>query len=246
MNFELLKPILLEETDSTNGELMRMLKHGRPPEGTCVCTGYQTAGRGQRSNQWHSKAGENLLASFILYPPALLASRPFLLSKAVALAVRNAIAAFTSHSVKIKWPNDILLSDKKVAGVLIENQWLGTAWHAAIVGIGINVNQQNFELAQATSIRQHTGQPIEINYLLEALQRELSRQYTRCCNDQTTAVENEYQRYLFGTDGYYNYETMGDIIKGRVVRVLEDGKLELQLPDHHSIDFDLSEIRLIY
>ena len=137
---------------STNAEAMRMLKTTKPKEGTCIVAKFQHTGKGQRTNQWYSNAGENVLCSFILYPPAHAANQPFMLSKAVALAAHTTIQHFTKQAVEIKWPNDIFVAEKKIAGILIENQWIGSNWNAAVAGIGINVNQREFGTSHATSL----------------------------------------------------------------------------------------------
>lgn len=246
MNFELLSPIRLETADSTNAVAMRLLKEGRPVEGTCIRANYQTAGRGQRNNRWQSNADENLLVSFILYPTDALSSMPFSLSKAIALAVHQTLCAFSQEEVKIKWPNDILIGGKKAAGILIENQWSGTSWSAAIAGIGINVNQQEFETGSATSLSFNSTESIPIEAVLKELQKQLSHFYKSLTAGEYTLINNEYHNRLFGRENFHTYETKEGEIRAKVVRVLDDGKLELITDSGILCTFDLSEIRLIY
>jgi BirA family biotin operon repressor/biotin-[acetyl-CoA-carboxylase] ligase len=182
MNYERLIPIYLDEIDSTNAEAMRLIKQGKPAEGTCIVAGFQHNGRGQRSNTWTSRPGENLLASFILYPRPAMAQQPFLLSKCIALAVLKTIKSFSSSNVSIKWPNDIMIDGKKAAGILLENQWAGSNWQTAIAGIGINVNQTEFALEKATSLAFHTTQALTVELVLTELQKRLSYEYKRLCN----------------------------------------------------------------
>lgn len=246
MQFVQNTPIWLKETDSTNKEALRMLKTGRPAEGTCICAHFQTEGKGQRSNRWLSLPSENLLVSFILYPPIHSASEPFTLSMAAALAVRETIAEFTNHPVEIKWPNDILVSGKKIAGILIENQWLGSSWHAAVVGIGININQKKFDVEHATSLSLINQLIVDPKIVLLRLQANLSAQYTRFCKKEHATLSLEYHEQLFGRKTLHTYQTAQGLILAQVVQVLHDGRLELRSSEDVHLTFDLSEVRLVY
>ena len=246
MNFELLQPIWLDEIDSTNSEAMRLLKESKPAEGTCICARFQTAGKGSRSNNWQSRPGENLLTSFIVYPPAYCHNQPFILSKAVALAVRNTIAVFTSLPVEIKWPNDVLIGGKKAAGILIENQWIGANWHAAILGIGINVHQRPTHVEYSTSLFLSSNSKIDVESVLHQLQTQLSLQYNSLYSRNEAAVSLEYHENLFGRNDYHSYETAQGILNAKVVQVCADGRLELQTSEGSINSYDLSEARLIY
>jgi len=246
MNFESLTPIYLDEIDSTNAEAMRRLKQGKPAEGTCIATGFQQQGRGQRSNTWTSRPRENLLVSFILYPRPAMAQNPFLLSKSIALAVQKTIKSFSSCDVRIKWPNDILIDGKKAAGILLENQWAGSNWQAAIAGIGINVNQIEFALERATSLASHTSQTLTVELVLAELQKRLSYEYSRLCNGEENALNNDYHDQLFGKDDYHLYQTISGELKAKVVRVANNGRLELISENKDLQSYDLSEARLIY
>lgn len=246
MNFESIPPVWLDETDSTNAEAMRMLKRGKPKEGSCIAARYQSEGRGQRSNVWSSRPGENLLVSFILYPPVSAGRHPFLLSKCVALAVHGTLQHFTAGNVQIKWPNDILINRKKAAGILIENQWLGSHWHAAVVGIGINVNQQEFKPEHATSLALNRSAVITPETVLTELQTRLSSMYNSLCKGEDEYISVEYHRVLFGSDRNQSYITAEGQIEARVVRVFDDGRIELLTDQGFNQTFDLSELRLIY
>jgi BirA family biotin operon repressor/biotin-[acetyl-CoA-carboxylase] ligase len=246
MNFERINPIWLEETDSTNAEAMRMLKQGRPTEGSCVVARFQHEGRGQRSNVWTSPPGENLLISFILYPPKSAVPSPFLLSKALALAVHQTLVAFTRKVVHIKWPNDILVDGKKAAGILLENQWLGAQWQAAVAGIGINVNQKKFILENATSVMQGLEEVLALELVIAELQRQLSFTYKLFCDGDSSAINAAYHHHLFGKNEFLRYSSEKGELRGKVVQVLDDGQLELITDNGIKNSYDLSEVRLIF
>jgi BirA family biotin operon repressor/biotin-[acetyl-CoA-carboxylase] ligase len=246
MNFERLTPIRFEEIDSTNAEAMRMLKRSKPMEGSCVVADFQSEGRGQRSNIWSSRPGENLLVSFILYPRSPMVNQPFQLSKAIALAVHSTIASFTKGKVQIKWPNDILIDGKKAAGILIENQWAGSNWQAAIAGIGINVNQTEFAIEKATSLGICNDRAIALDEVLPKLQRCISQEYARLCDGLEASISNDYHEKLFGKDEYHTFENAQGQVIAKVQRVADDGRLELLSQQGESLICELSEIRLLY
>lgn len=146
------------------------------PHGTVVVTDRQTAGRGQRGNSWEAQPGANLTFSLLLRPQAIPAARQFELSMIVALevagCVRRAIApAADAPQVCVKWPNDIYVGDRKIAGILIENSLSGSGIERSIAGIGLNVNQRRFlsDAPNPTSIIHYTGTPTPLVPLLESL-----------------------------------------------------------------------------
>src|SRR5687767_2705494 len=106
--------IELADTDSTNSYAARLLHNEIPEEGTVILTHFQRAGRGQRGTGWESAPGKNLLASYILYPTFLSPADQFLLNQAITLGVYDFLTEQTSHNVRIKWPNDILVDHSKI------------------------------------------------------------------------------------------------------------------------------------
>ncbi len=148
--------IILSSIGSTNNYAMAKLHAGMVPGGTCFMAIEQTAGKGQRGRSWEGGAGKNITMSTVFQPAAY---EPFLYSAAMALACYDFINGFDVKNVSIKWPNDIYIGDRKAAGILIENMMRGATWQWAIVGTGINLNQDEFpaSLVKAISIKQATG-----------------------------------------------------------------------------------------
>jgi BirA family biotin operon repressor/biotin-[acetyl-CoA-carboxylase] ligase len=175
-----------------------------------------------------------------------MAERPFLLSKTLALAVHKTLAAFTTGHVQIKWPNDILVDSKKSAGILIENQWAGSNWQAAIAGIGINVNQTEFAVEKATSLARQNGKIVLVDEVLKELQLQLSIEYARLCSQQEASIKEDYHHQLFGKEDYHLYQTLSGQLKAKVVGVADDGRLELISEKSELHSYDLNEVRLIY
>ena len=135
--------IWLQSVDSTNEEAKR---HISDIDNLSVLSALeQTAGRGQRGNTWTSNAGENLMFSIVLKSPALMAEDHFALNEIAALSVSEFLSTY-GIKAQIKWPNDIYVGNKKVCGMLIENSLRGEWIADSIIGIGLNVNQRNFDV----------------------------------------------------------------------------------------------------
>ena len=159
---------LLDEAASTND----VASDGRYTDGDIVIALSQTAGRGQRGNSWLSEKGKNLTFSIVLEPEQLEAEKQFQLSKAVTLALAATLDRYGLEA-RVKWPNDIYISSRKIAGILIENNISG-AWIArSVVGIGLNVNQVAFDpaLPNPTSVIAETGCQEDIFKILEEFYR---------------------------------------------------------------------------
>lgn len=152
--------VALDETASTNQYLSQLCNQLQESvaELTTVTAEFQTAGKGQRGNTWEAEEGKNLLFSFVLYPSFLEARRQFILSQIVSLAIKEELSRW-SDEITIKWPNDIYWKDKKICGILIENDLSGHHIRRSIAGIGININQEvfNSDAPNPVSLKQITG-----------------------------------------------------------------------------------------
>ncbi len=158
----------LQETDSTNNEASR--HYATAADGEVWVAEFQRAGKGQQNNSWESEAGKNLLFSIFLRPQRLRAAEQFRLSQAVSLAVCEALREEGLMAV-IKWPNDIYVGEKKIVGMLIEQHVMGEYVTSAVAGIGLNVNQTEFDptLPNPTSLSLATGRPIDREAVLETI-----------------------------------------------------------------------------
>ena len=151
--------IHISETNSTNSYLQTLCaKQQGVAAFTTVVADFQTSGRGQRGNSWESEPKKNLLFSFVLFPDFLEARRQFLISQIVSLAIKEELDSY-ADDFSIKWPNDIYWKDKKICGMLIENDLMGRNISQSISGIGINVNQEAFH--RLLQIRYRSGKSQE-------------------------------------------------------------------------------------
>jgi BirA family biotin operon repressor/biotin-[acetyl-CoA-carboxylase] ligase len=185
----------LGEVDSTQ-EIARRLADAGAPEGTVVVAEHQRAGRGRGGRAWLDRPGENLLFSLVLRPALNAAATPQLALLA-AVAVAEAIENATALAPAIKWPNDVLLEGRKVAGILAEAASFGDASTHVILGIGLNVNQRDFppDLApRVTSLAQRIGHAVDRRRLLELLLERLERWYDAYLARGFTAIGPEWSR----------------------------------------------------
>ena len=165
------------QTDSTNSDAMAAARNGAP-HGSVFFADEQLAGRGRGDHAWRSAAGEGLYASVLLRPriPAL---RLPLLPLVVGLAAAEAIQATAGLRVDLRWPNDLLIGPRKVGGILVEARNSGSSVDFAVVGIGINVHQREFEAGlstPATSLDLETGNRVSRQELLVSLLKSLERE----------------------------------------------------------------------
>lgn len=171
-----LKFIHLDDVESTNNYAAKLLNEKNIKSGTVILADYQSGGKGQRGASWQSEWGKNLLYSLYIEHDNLSYENQRELNFAVALAVKETIDGFVDQ-VKIKWPNDIYVQDRKIAGILIENQLKGSYIKSSIIGVGLNLNQVEFQYLNATSLVLETG--VETN-LMDVASR-LSKSLTKEC-----------------------------------------------------------------
>ncbi len=157
--------IHLESVDSTNNYTANCARQNKLRHGAVIMAVEQTAGKGQMGAQWQSDAGSNLTFSVFLNNVNLSVGRQFLLTKIVSLSLVDLLAGF-GIAANIKWPNDIYVGDRKIAGVLIENVLHGKDVARSILGIGLNVNQQSFDAIPATSLFLEKGMLFSIDEVL--------------------------------------------------------------------------------
>ncbi len=171
-------------TDSTNNYALNLLRDPKLTErqaatldGTVVFAHEQTAGKGQRGKTWWSAPDESLQMSLIINPLQFQLGNQFLLSAFAAITVRAFFEQLAEKPIAIKWPNDIYFQDRKAGGILIENVVLGSRWQWAVIGIGLNINQRNFDsrLPNPVSLRQITGATYDVVVMAKELQKEFQK-----------------------------------------------------------------------
>lgn len=218
--------IMVERTNSTSSYLRDMLRKEVPSVFTTVLADYQTAGRGQRGNSWESEDGRNLLFSFIFFPDFLEARRQFLLSQIIALSIKEVLDKYTT-GITIKWPNDIYWQERKICGMLIENELQGNRICQTIAGIGININQQKFysSAPNPVSLWQITNQDYDCLDILAQVMKRIQEYYTALLRGNGAMIANRYQNAMFRNKGMYPYIDNNGQFLAEIVRIEPEGYL---------------------
>jgi BirA family biotin operon repressor/biotin-[acetyl-CoA-carboxylase] ligase len=223
-----------EEVGSTNDVAKELAQQGGA-EGTAVLAEAQTAGRGRLQRTWASPKGKGIYLSVILRPPISLAQTAQITMLA-AVAVAQAIQRFSGLEARTKWPNDVVIGDKKVCGILTEVSAQATNLRFAVVGIGINVSMTRDDLPEevrdsATSLAIESGQPLDREPVLQAVLQSLSVYYHRYRTQPFGSILDEYKSLDIALG---NVVTVFDN-SARIVGIAEDidelGTLTLRLPD---------------
>ena len=242
--------IFLPEVPSTNSYAMNLLKNVNSPEGTVVHAGNQTHGKGQRGSSWIVDPASNLTASIILKPFFLSIKNQFFLYQVSALACYDTMAEILNSSqfdIKIKWPNDILVNKKKIAGILIENNILNNQFSSCIVGIGININQKFFNQDfSATSIKILTRKTYVIPYILKRFCLHLEKHYLALINEKFNLIKENYLQHFFGLNCWLDFE-IEDVTKTlMVLGVSDNGLLLLREKSGALKEVDVKEVKWLY
>ena len=215
---------------STNDYLKQLAD---APEFTCVIADEQTAGRGRRTRTWVSTPGEGLYLSVLLRPPA--SANIALLSLLAAVAVAETLAQYNVAELDIKWPNDVLIGERKVCGILVEGASSGAQALRVIVGIGVNLNQEQFPpeiSATATSLALHLGQAVEAADFRDRLLVRLAHWYSRWQQDEGRSVLERWQQFSSYAQGQIVAVSLDDEqVIGMTAGLTKDGALLLQLED---------------
>ena len=232
---------------STNTTLMERLKSEALDNGFCLSTRFQTSGRGQAGNSWESSRGENLLFSLLIHSEKFPLDRQFVLSKVVSVAILRYLKS-KKIDVKIKYPNDIFYGDRKLAGILIENVISGGKMKYSVVGIGLNVNQTEFEIngKTAISMSQIIGEKYDLERELENLCCQILACIREFSEDSIETYQSGYCDNLYRGKGFFQYQTpLGEEFSAEIVSVSDDGRLNLQTSEGVSRSFYFKEVKFV-
>lgn len=243
----------VDETDSTQDELRRRFPEHDNLSVTAAV--FQTAGRGQRGNRWTSGRGLNLTFSMLLKFgeggfPALGVSRQFEITKAATLGVVSYLEG-KGVEPSIKWPNDIYVRDKKICGMLVENVLDGDKLSHSFVGIGLNMNQREFDpsLTNPVSLSKLTGEEYDLKPELETLASLLAESFRRFLGEGGAALpdDREYENRLYRKGRFHDYVSRedGKVFEGKIIGVSPEGKLLVVNRKGELNEFAFKEINFI-
>jgi len=238
--------IFLDTVSSTNdyiAEKINELTHG-----TVVFANKQTGGKGQAENKWFTKSGKNLTFSILYNLSAIDVKNLLSINKAVALSVYEFVSNSTEHkyNVRIKWPNDIIIDDKKISGILIENSICG-AQIMSIIGIGININQITFPdmNIKPTSLKLLTNKTFDLKEILNEF-LSIFKEKISVLSKDIGFINDSYNSQLFRRGEWYDYNFKNVCIKAKIIEVDADGLLILETGQGEKLSFKHGEIKYVY
>ncbi len=234
--------IELQSIDSTNNYAMQLIDADKAQLGMTIIAKEQTSGKGQRGNQWISIPGENLLMSMIVVPEMPI-EKQFLFSAAIAVAVSNCVTNL-GIDCYIKWPNDLIINDRKTGGILIENIIRGSLWTYAVVGIGINILQNSFpeSLPFATSLKRETKIDFDIKQIANAIRQSIIK---------TIYLPNGecfdlYRKRLYKHQQKQQFSLKGNQFNATIIDVLTTGQIVVEREVGNHINYRHGEIEWIW
>ncbi len=235
-----------EQIDSTNAEALRWLEGGAP-DGAVVVADAQTAGRGRLDRRWVTRAGSALAFSVIFHPRPSELDRPGLFSPLGALAVAQALEVGYGLQPQVKWPNDVLLDDRKVCGVLAETAWMGQRLLGVVVGIGINVQRGAVPapeelLFPAVSVEEALGASVaredllrsSLAFLFAWRERLSSPHFLQAWEGRLAYRGQQAQVESAGTEP----------LSGILLGITPEGDLRLSLPSGKEVRIHAGDVRL--
>lgn len=245
-------PIIeLPSCDSTNAFAKEWIhSQTEVKEGTVILTHNQTAGRGQGGTDWIAESGKSLTFSIILKPHFLEAHESWWLNAITSLAILYAVNDLRPPlevKPQIKWPNDLILENKKVCGILTEAILMGSHLKYAIIGIGINVNQEHFSIPQAGSLKSVSGRDFNINQVLELVLFSVKNHYDLLRVTSRKALKAAYEDALYKRDVETNFQLKdGTEFKGKIIGIDAHGQLNIALKPGEIRSFGVKDLRMIY
>lgn len=239
------KRINLVEADSTNAFMKELVSvSDNEVEGLVITAENQLKGRGQQGNTWESESGKNLTFSIFLKPNTFV-QHQFLISKIVSIGIVEFLMDKGLKNVKIKWPNDVYVGSRKIAGILIENSLKDNKVNSSVVGIGLNVNQLKFKSDNSpTSLVNILGEEQDLEKSLNQLLFFIEKNYILLKQQKDVAINNTYLSYLFGLEQDLFFELQGEKVRGKIKGVSTLGKLQV-LINNELKAFNLKEIKFL-
>jgi BirA family transcriptional regulator, biotin operon repressor / biotin---[acetyl-CoA-carboxylase] ligase len=199
MKNNLFNIIRLDEINSTNEYALNLISSNKQVEWTIVLANFQTMGKGQGTNIWQSEKNANILMSIILKPEFIIPSEQYILNMSICNAIANTLQEMGNIEIKIKWPNDIILNDKKIGGILIQNIISSSQIKYSVVGIGLNINQEVFsdEMVYVSSLTKETGKKYSLKQITNLILEKFYSNYNKLKIHQSKDIIQEFNLNLW-------------------------------------------------
>jgi len=217
----------LPECSSTNTEAIRFISEQGIIHGMVVICGHQSAGRGQAGNVWESEPGKNLTFSLVLENP-INSEQSFYLNIFLSLAIAKALKSITNLNVQVKWPNDLMVGNKKIGGLLIESAIQGNRLRYAVLGIGLNVNQVSFKIDSASSLSSLTGKTFSLNEIFSEVLLSIEKHFELLKANENELLKQEWLEYLYLRGVKHLYKKGQQTFEGIIQGIDDHGRLMLQ------------------
>ena len=234
--------VLYYPSVSSTNDIARQQALLKTPEGTAVIADRQTTGRGRLKRAWVSPQG-NIAVTIVLYPAR---KNLTYLTMLAALAVLRSIEKTTGLKCQLKWPNDVLINNKKVCGILLESQAEADSVDYAIIGIGINVNMRLADYPEiapiATSLADETGRAVSRTVLLRNLFMEMEKIYLRLQAGES--ILGEWRDKLVTLGKKIHVRSGDEVFTGTAESVADDGSLMLRCDDGKLLKFMAGDVTL--
>lgn len=238
--------IIWQDNLTSTNEYAWELAFENTPEWTVAVADFQTKGKGQGSNVWESNYRENLCFSVVLYPKDFDAGNMFYISKAVSIAICEALAV---HHIEasIKWPNDIYVGDQKIAGILIEQSVMNHKVLHSIIGIGLNVNQTTFSewIPNPVSMSQLLDKDIPLEFVLHDILLHLHDYVDKLRAHRFDEIDKLYMKHLYRKNGYFAYKANGHEFEAQIHDIEPRGGLILSDRQGHKTTYQFKEVEFI-
>lgn len=240
--------IKLDAIDSTNDFLKNLIKNQTVKNFTVVVTNSQTNGRGQMGSIWNSEKGKSLTMSILIKDFGLQVDAVFVLNAMISIAIIEALSDFSIPNLSVKWPNDIMSDNKKIAGILIENSIKTDNSVLSVVGIGLNVNQSYFEnLPYASSLFLQTGKKFSIDTILDVIIVKIQYFCQFLAHEKYDELWQLYHHYLFKKSVPMAFEDyLGNRFMGIIELVNRQGNLQIKLENDTTQLYSIKEIKMLY
>ncbi len=232
---------ILNSVDSTNNYAMGLIRDGVAKHGDAWFSYEQTQGKGRRGKVWKAEKGKNIILSIAVKTSFLTILQQFHLSVAASLGCIDFFKKHAGDETKIKWPNDIFWNDRKAGGILIENVIKGNMWQWAVIGIGININQTDFDLDTVftpVSLKQITGKEYYVIELAKELYEAVMKRYEELQKNEFEKVLAEYNQYLFSIEKKVKLKKHNVVFETTIKGVSPQGKLITADVIEREFDFD--------
>ena len=237
--------VKLNAIDSTNSYLKNLMKETTVENWTVVVADHQTKGKGQFDNEWVSDKGKNLTFSILVKFKELTIDRQCYLNYSISMALYNVLKYYIPEKLSVKWPNDILSANYKICGILIESSINNANVNHVIIGIGLNVNQEEFPegMSNASSLKKILNKTIDKEVLLEKLLLEIQYQLHVIQQQKFHEIKKEYEKLLYKKDVPSMFVDANNTFLGKIIGVTDNGKLQVELDDESVKEYNLKEIK---